>query len=113
MNRRSLLRASALAFSALCLTACASATTDAFAAAESTDTAALAALVTYQASGKANASVITQALAYQKIIDAALAPAEAEVKAGQAITNVDAITTAVAALTAYEAAQGITSTATK
>ncbi len=97
----------AILAAALGLTACANTTLNAFAAAEATDTAALAALVTYQASGKADATIVAQALGYQKLVDAALAPAEAEVKAGQTITNIDAITAAVAVLTAYEAANGI------
>lgn len=98
---------------ALCgqLTACTSGQTSAaFVAAESADTAALTALVAYEKLPTKNEATVQKLLADQAQVDTALAPAEAEVAAGQPVTNTAAITGAVAVLTADELAAGVSTT---
>jgi hypothetical protein len=98
-------------FAALCLMGLAACTTgqtnSAFVAAESSDTLALAALIVYEKAPTKSEPVIQKILEDQKLFDEAAAPAEAEVAAGQPVTNMAAITGALALITADELSNGI------
>jgi len=96
---------------ALALAGCsASQTNTAFEAAESGDLVALAALIAYEKTPDVNETIVTKLLADQQQFDIAAAPAEAQVAAGQMVTNVAALTGALAVLSADEASAGINST---
>ena len=100
---------------ALALGACASqsAGTTALLTAEATDSGALGALIVYEKTPAANTATIKTLLADQALVDAALAPAEAQAQAGQTVTLSAAATGAVAALVAAETAAGINPTGVK
>jgi hypothetical protein len=96
---------------ALALAGCsASQTNAAFVAAESGDAVALSALVAYEKTPTVNKAVVTKLLADQQQFDTAAAPAEAQVAAGQPVTNAAALTGVLAVLSADEATAGISPT---
>jgi PBP1b-binding outer membrane lipoprotein LpoB len=90
---------------ALLLVGCSS--NQAFVVAETTDTGALTALIAYEKLPTKNEAVVQKVLADQAVVDTALLPAEAQVAAGEPVTNTAAINGAIAALVADEAANGV------